>query len=68
VLLGGLPWAHSVFGQSASYCPLTGTTGTGAALEIFYAAAPSLPPPPRPAIWRQVAEQFRSIYDRVLAN
>jgi glycosyltransferase involved in cell wall biosynthesis len=67
LLLGDLPWAHSVFGAQANYCPLAGIAGTAAVLRKFYDAAPALPPPSRPATWRDVAEQLKSVYESVLA-
>jgi glycosyltransferase involved in cell wall biosynthesis len=65
LLLGDLPWAHSVYG--AQYCPLTGIAGTATALRKFYDVAPALPPPPRPATWQNVAEQLKPVYEKVLA-
>ena len=67
LLLGDLPWAHSVFGARANYCPLAGVA-TAASLRKFYDIAPTLPPPPRPATWREVAEQLKSVYEKVLAG
>ena len=66
LLLGDLPWAHSIFGARATYCPLAGVAAA-AALRKFYAAAPDLPPPPQPATWRDVAEQLKSVYKKVLS-
>jgi len=68
LLLGDLPWAHSVFGAQATYCPLAGVAATAAALRKYYDIAPTLPPPPRPATWREVAEQLKSVYEKVLAG
>ena len=63
LLLGDLPWAHSVFGDSVSYCRIDGSTQqTAQALRHFYDQAPALPPPPRPASWRDVAQQLGDIY------
>ncbi len=67
LLLSDLPWARTVFGAGASYCPVTAATEvTARCLKTFHAAAPSLPAPPKPASWGEVAGQFRSIYERVL--
>jgi hypothetical protein len=41
---------------------------TAAALKTFYAAAPQLPVPPKPATWPDVARQFKTIYEKVLAG
>src|SRR5207247_19927 len=49
LLLSDLPWARSVFGDKASYCPLRGSTEqTSAVIRKFYDAAPRLPVPPKP--------------------
>lgn len=68
LLLSDLPWARETFGQAAAYCPLADTATTAAVLRKFYAAAPHLPPPPRPASWQEVARQFKAIFERVLAE
>ena len=68
LLLSDLPWARSTFDQSASYCPVADTRRTAGALRKFYAAAPGLPLPPKPAIWREVAEQLKSVFEKVLAS
>lgn len=68
LLLGDLPWAHSVFGARANYCPLAGIAETAAGLRKFYDAAPALSPPPRPATWCDVAEQLKSVYEKVLSS
>jgi glycosyltransferase involved in cell wall biosynthesis len=68
LLLADLPWAHSVFGAQASYCPFAGIAETAAVLQKFYAAAPALPPPPRPATWRDVAEQLKLVYKTILVS
>ena len=67
LLLSDLPWAHSSFVGGAQFCPVTQSTSiTAAALKKFYAAAPRLSCPPRPATWREVAGQFKSVYETVL--
>ncbi|HEY2329761.1 MAG TPA: hypothetical protein VGI63_08110 [Verrucomicrobiae bacterium] len=68
LLLSDLPWAHSIFGAGASYCPLAGAAATAAVLRKFYEAAPALPPPPPPATWRDVARQLKSVYEKILAT
>ena len=69
LLLSDLPWAHSAFAGAAQFCPVTDSTVTTAAvLKKFYAAAPQLPAPPRPATWADVGRQFKSVYEKVLAG
>lgn len=68
LLLSDLPWARSTFGASATYCPIISTAGTAAALKQFYAAAPTLSIPPKPANWREVAGQYQSIFEKILAE
>jgi glycosyltransferase involved in cell wall biosynthesis len=68
LLLSDLPWARSVFGSSVTYCPVADETVTSSALSRFYAAAPQLPPPPRPATWPDVARQLKAVYEKVLAG
>jgi|SRR5690242_12040941 len=66
LLLSDLPWARSTFNETASYCPITSTTGTATVLRKFYDAAPSLPCPPKPATWLEVARQLKTVFERVL--
>lgn len=69
LLLSDLPWARTTFGAGAQYCPVTANTNrTAAILKMFYDAAPQLTPPPRPKSWREVAEQFRALYERLLST
>ena len=69
LLLSDLPWARSSFDVGTQFCPVTDSvSATAAALKAFYAAAPSLPLPPRPATWPDVARQFQVIYQKVLAS
>jgi glycosyltransferase involved in cell wall biosynthesis len=64
LLLSDLPWARTVFGESASYCPVTGNVGrTAAALRKFYDAAPSLKLPPKPLSWLEVGKQLKALYE-----
>jgi len=69
LLLSDLPWAHSTFIGTAEFCPVTDSVAaTAAALKKFYAAAPALPRPPKPATWPDVAQQFKTVYEKVLAG
>jgi glycosyltransferase involved in cell wall biosynthesis len=67
LLLSDLPWARTVFKESASYCPVTTNVATtAAALRVFYDAAPSLKPPPKPLTWTEIARQLETVYRGVL--
>lgn len=67
LLLSDLPWARSVFGESARYCRVnTSTQQIAEALRRFYREAPNLPPPLKPKTWLEVAEEFRAVYAKVL--
>lgn len=67
LLLSDLPWARTVFKESASYCPVTADVSrAGKVLRQFYDAAPSLPPPPKPMTWVEVARQLKSVYEGLL--
>src|SRR5581483_8291459 len=67
LLLSDLPWARTVFPQNASFCPVTPNAAqTGAALRRFYDAAPTLPPPPKPMTWTDVARKLQSLYESLL--
>jgi glycosyltransferase involved in cell wall biosynthesis len=67
LLLSDLPWAHSTFGGSVKFCPVTDSVEiTAKALRGFYDAAPNLPPPPKPASWDDVARRLKSVYERLL--
>ena len=69
LLLSDLPWARSVFGDQASYCPATrNRDGTARALRTFYDRAPDLPKPPKPKTWLEVAQQLKSIYESLLSR
>jgi glycosyltransferase involved in cell wall biosynthesis len=68
LLLSDLPWARSVFGEAASYCPIMSPERTARILRSFYDRAPSLPPPPTPLPWIEVAGQIKSIYQQVLST
>jgi len=67
LLLSDLPWARTVYGDGAWYCPVPANTGkTAEILKAFHAAAPALKAPARPPSWPEVGLQFSSIYERVL--
>jgi glycosyltransferase involved in cell wall biosynthesis len=69
LLLSDLHWARTTFAEKATYCPFPAATANIArSLRTFYDSAPNLPVPEKPATWRQVAEQFRRIYERVLST
>jgi glycosyltransferase involved in cell wall biosynthesis len=63
LLLSDLPWARTVFGQNASYCPITDLRRTAEAVRQFYAAAPNLQPPPKPLTWLEVGSQLKRMYE-----
>src|SRR5574340_789516 len=57
LLLGRLPWATTVFGENACYCPVgLSAERTAGFLRQFYDAAPGLKPPPKPLAWREVGQ------------
>lgn len=62
LLLSDLPWARAVFGNDASYCPITDAAATARALRLFYDQAPTHPKPPRPKTWVEVGRQLMEIY------
>jgi glycosyltransferase involved in cell wall biosynthesis len=66
LLLSDLPWARSVFGENATYCPIADVTTTAKNLKAFYDAAPSMPAPPKPESWPMVGEQLKQIYQSLL--
>ncbi len=69
VLLSDLPWARTVLGQSASYCPVSfRASRTAEVLRAFYAAAPMLNPPPKPLTWLEVGEQLKRVYESLLSR
>lgn len=69
LLLSDLPWARTVFGAQARYCPVTRQVeATGAALRRFYDEAPQIAAPPRPLSWLQVGAQLKGLYERVLSS
>jgi len=62
LLLSDLPWARCTFGKNATYCPIRGARPTADLLREFYDLAPTLPVPPEPCRWSEVASQLLSIY------
>ncbi len=63
LLLSDLPWARSVFGERAWYCPTSPSIERKAAvLRRFYDAAPVLEPPPKPMTWLEVGRTLASMY------
>jgi len=69
LLLSDLPWARSAFDTGVQFCPVTDSVAAAAGpLKKFYADAPILPAPPKPATWPDVARQFKTIYEKVLAG
>ena len=66
LLLTDLPWARTTFVSAASYCPIASPARTAGFLKSFYAQAPTLPIPPRPLTWLEVANQLKAIYEQVL--
>ena len=63
LLLSDLPWAHSSFGNKASYCVVSNNVEhTAAKLREFHQQAPLLAVPPPPPTWEAVARQLATIY------
>ncbi len=66
LLLSRLPWATTVFGETACYCPTSlPPARTAGFLRQFYEAAPSLKPPPRPLSWLDVGRQLKALYEKL---
>lgn len=69
LLLSDLPWARTVFGDAASYCPATSSSSNASTiLRKFYDAADQLPVPPQPLSWTKVASQLQSLYKSTLGR
>ncbi len=67
LLLSELPWATSVFGVNARYCPISYSSERAAeVLRAFYDAAPQVAPPPSPCTWEDVARQLVAVYTAIL--
>jgi glycosyltransferase involved in cell wall biosynthesis len=69
LLLADLPWARTTRGDRATYCPPRASlSATARILRDFYHSAPSLPRPPRPPSWADVARQLKGIYESLFAG
>ncbi len=69
LLLSDLPWARTVFGQNARYCSVTaGPSDTARCLRQFYDSAPSMRASPKPVSWKQVADQLKGVYQRLIEH
>ena len=69
LLLSRLPWATTVFHESACYCPVASSAArTAGFLRQFYDAAPGLKPPPRPLSWLEVGRQLKRLYEALLST
>jgi glycosyltransferase involved in cell wall biosynthesis len=69
LLLSRLPWATTVFRQSACYCPLgLSADRTAGFLRQFYDAAPGLKPLLRPLTWLEVGRQLKRLYEGLLSR
>jgi glycosyltransferase involved in cell wall biosynthesis len=69
LLLSRLPWATTVFGKGACYCPVgLSAARTAGFLRQFYDAAPNLKPPPRPLTWLEVGQQLKRLYEALLGR
>jgi glycosyltransferase involved in cell wall biosynthesis len=68
LLLSDLPWARSVFGENASYCPITAPPATAESLRRFYDQAPGLKPPPKPLREADIARQLKELYEALLST
>ena len=67
LLLSDLPWAQTVFGDKATYCPTTASVAKMAeSLREFYDRAPRLAPPPPPKRWSEIGVQLKGVYESVL--
>ena len=62
LLLSDLPWARSVFGSHAAYCPITSPARSAGYLRAFYDGAPAMKPAPKPLSWPEVGRQFAAVY------
>lgn len=65
LLLSDLPWAHSAFGNHATYCPISTRESTAVALRHFYDNAPKLPCPLRPPTWKDIGQSLLNIYTSI---
>jgi glycosyltransferase involved in cell wall biosynthesis len=69
LLLSRLPWATTVFGDRAYYCPVSASVDrTAPFLRQFYNAAPTLEPLKRPQTWVEVGERLKRLYEGLLSG
>jgi phosphatidylinositol alpha-mannosyltransferase len=68
LLLSELPWARTVFGTAAQYCPIAGVDETAQRLKSFYETAPGIQMNFPVKSWADVAQQLRGVYERVLSS
>ena len=69
LLLNDMPWSRTTWGDQASYCPpRASTSATAQILRNFYDSAPNLPRPPRPISRADMARQWKTIYQSLLAG
>jgi glycosyltransferase involved in cell wall biosynthesis len=69
LLLSDLPWARSTFDQGAQFCPVSGAASvTAPVLRQFYETASTLPCPPKPATWSEVARKLSAVYQKIAAG
>jgi glycosyltransferase involved in cell wall biosynthesis len=69
LLLSDQSWARTTFGGAACYCsPKASAAATAGALRQFYDSAPSLPVPPKPLSWTEVAHKLKTVYETVLVR
>jgi len=61
-LLSALPWAETVFGSHAKYCPVTSAERTASYLREFYDAATSFTDVYKPLNWQDVAKSLANEY------
>jgi glycosyltransferase involved in cell wall biosynthesis len=62
LLLSDLPWARATFSNRATYLPLCPGSVATDHLRGFFDRAPTLPVPPKPPTWQEVAKQLIGIY------
>jgi glycosyltransferase involved in cell wall biosynthesis len=67
LLLSDLPWARATFAGAAEYCPADVSASESAkVLKDFYARAPQLAAPPKPATWNEIGQQLKAVYSKLL--
>lgn len=69
LFLSDLPWARTVFGEQAQYCPATASQQTMAvSLRHFYDGVGAAPAPPKPKRWSEIARQLKDVYEGLLRS